>query len=504
MPIYEYKGQQYELADGLSNEQALSKIKTSLGEPTTPVTEGRPTMVNDPRRVDIAQPRSLVQEAGRQAAMTGRTLYEAFTSPATAVLDFGAGLYNLGANLVGSESRAPYASREQAAMLSNVGAPAPETTMEKAMQGGVSALTGQAGLAKVAPSMAGNLARTLPAAAAGGVVAEPAAELTTDITGNPLLGQAVGLGSSMVAGAVGGKAGGMFEPKINNLTIPEVKARAAANYAKMDEAGVTVKPKSALDMVDNIRNELLDKNYIPKTDTKVANALETFQEIIGTERVPFVKLEKLRSIATNLSNDNDSNTRRLGKVMVNGVDDYMNSLTGRDIMAGKEGLDKAVQSVMSARKDWRAASKAQVVQDAFDVAEARANNPKKSEAELIRGQLENILANKNKRNMFSDAEVNAMKATINGGPVDTFLSILSRFDPRKSHLSAAGAGGAIIYDPVIGGALAAGGMAAESALSVSKRRQLEALTRSIASGTAKDIPNYKYQGLFGGTMGLTP
>lgn len=502
MPIYEYKGQQYELADGLSNEQALTKIKTHLGEAS--VAEGRTTMANDPRRLDIAQPRTLAQEAGRQAAMTGRTLYEAFTSPATAALDFGAGLYNLGANLVGSESRVPYASQQQAAMLSNLGAPTPETTAEKFAQGGVSALAGQAGLAKAAPAAAGNLARSLPAAAAGGAVAQPAADLATEIGGNPLLGQAVGLGASLVAGAAAGKAGGMFEPKINTLSIPEVKARAAANYAKMDEAGVTVKPQSALGMVSSLRNELDNNNFIPKTDTKIANALETFQEIIGTERVPFVKLEKLRSIATNLSNDNDSNTRRLGKVMVNGVDDYLNSLTGRDIIAGKEGLDKAVQSVMSARKDWRAASKAQVVQDAFDVADARANNPKKSEAELIRNQLENILANKNKRNMFSEAEINAMKATINGGPLDTFLSILARFDPRKSHLSAAGAGGAVIYDPVIGGSLAAGGMAAEAALSASKRRQIEALTRSIASGTAKDVPNYKYQGLFGGTLGLTP
>jgi hypothetical protein len=30
------------------------------------------------------------------------------------------------------------------------------------------------------------------------------------------------------------------------------------------------------------------------------------------------------------------------------------------------------------------------------------------------------------------------------------------------------------------------------------------LTRSIASGTAKDVPNYKYQGLLGGTFGLQP
>ena len=214
MPIYEYKGQQYELADGLSNEQALTKIKTSLGEATAPVGGGRTTMANDPRRMDIQQPRTLAQEAGRQAAMTGRTLYETFTAPATAVLDFGAGVYNLGANLVGSESRMPLASQAQGAMLTSVGAPTPETTAEKFAQGGVAGLAGQAGLSKLAPSMAGQLSRSLPAAAAGGAVAEPAAELTTEITGNPLLGQAVGLGASMVAGGAAGKAGGMFEPKV--------------------------------------------------------------------------------------------------------------------------------------------------------------------------------------------------------------------------------------------------------------------------------------------------
>jgi hypothetical protein len=446
------------------------------------------------------KPRTGMQEVGRQAGLTGRTLYEAFTAPATAALDFGAGLYNAGANLVGSESRLPYASQRQAEMLNKIGAPTPETTAEKIAQGGISGLAGQAGMAKAIPSVAGSLARSLPSAAAGGAVAQPVAELATDITGNPLVGQALGMGASMVAGGAAGKAGGMLEPKINTLTIPEVRARAAANYAKMDEAGVTVKPKSALDMVGNLRTELDNNNFIPKTDTKIANALDTFQEIIGTERVPFNKIEKLRSIATNLSNDADSNTRRLGKVMVEGVDDYISSLTGRDIIAGKDGLDKSVQAVMAERKDWRAASKAQVVQDAFDTADARANNPKKSEAELVRTQLENILANKKKRNMFNEAEINAMKSVVGGGPVENFLSILSRFDPRKSHLSAGATGGAIIYDPLIGGALAGGGMAAETALSAMKRRQIEALTRSIASGTAKDQPNYKYQGLLGGFM----
>lgn len=48
MPVYEYKGQHYELADGLSKEQALAKIKTHLGE-----TVEQP--VESPKPIETAQ-----------------------------------------------------------------------------------------------------------------------------------------------------------------------------------------------------------------------------------------------------------------------------------------------------------------------------------------------------------------------------------------------------------------------------------------------------------------
>jgi hypothetical protein len=499
--IYEYGGQEYELPDGLSNEQALTKIKTYLGQSAEPA-RGRPTMANDPRRTDVQQPRTGMQEAGRQAGMTGRTLYEAFTAPATAALDFGAGLYNAGANLVGSESRLPYSSQQQAAMLNQMGAPVPETTAEKIAQGGISGLAGQAGLAKVAPAAAGNLARSLPAAAAGSAVAQPTAELATDITGNPLVGQAVGLGASLVAGGAAGKAGGMLEPKVPQFSIAEVKARAAANYKTMDDAGITIKPKSALDMVDNMKKSLDDANWIPENSPKIQNALTKFESIIGTERLPFNKLEKIRSTALKLTQDTDSETRRLGKILVEGVDDRISSLNGRDVMPGTSGsLDEAVKSVMSARKDWRAASKAQVIQDLFDVAEARALNPSASEAKVLQDKLTSLLANKNKAAMFTTAEKNAMKSVINGGPVDALASFVGRFNPmRPFGAASSGGGGLIAQDPTVGLGLAGAGFVTDTAQGALKRRATTNLIKGVASGTIQDQPNYRYSGLLGGFM----
>jgi hypothetical protein len=54
-----------------------------------------------------AQPRSVPDQVARQLGLTGRAVYEAFTSPATAVLEAGRTAYNLGAEALGSKSRVP-------------------------------------------------------------------------------------------------------------------------------------------------------------------------------------------------------------------------------------------------------------------------------------------------------------------------------------------------------------------------------------------------------------
>ena len=80
--------------------------------------------------------RSLGQELARQVGLTGRAAYEGFTSPATAVLEAGRGLYNIGAGLMGSESRIPSFAQAQGQMLTQAGVPEPQTTGERAAQAG--------------------------------------------------------------------------------------------------------------------------------------------------------------------------------------------------------------------------------------------------------------------------------------------------------------------------------------------------------------------------------
>jgi hypothetical protein len=391
-------------------------------------------------------------------------------------------------------------SQQQAAMLNQMGAPVPETTTEKFAQGGISGLTGQAGLARMAPAAAGSLARSLPAAGAGGAVAEPAAELATDITGNPLVGTTVGMGASLVAGGAAGKAGGRLEPKAPTFSIPEVRARAAANYAKMDDQGIMLKPASTQGLVSDMRANLKKENYLPANAPQVENVLKEFEKI-SRQPMTFSNLDQMRSLAGSLAGEGSPNLKRLSKVMTESVDDYISALNGRDVSAGAAGIDDAVRSVMSARKDWRAASKAQVVQDLFDVAETRALKPEVSEAKIIRDKLTSLLENKNKANMFTTAEKNAMKSVINGGPLDVLASLVGRFNPmRPFGAGYSGGGGLLAQDPTVGLGLAGAGLITDTAQGVLKRRATKDLIQGVASGTIKDQSNYKYQGLLGAAM----
>ena len=91
MPQYVQVGNDVvEFPDNMSD----ADIAAALRGPTT---AAQPT----------AQPqgRSIGQEILRQLGLTARAGYEAFTAPATAVLEAGRGAYNIAAEALGSEKK---------------------------------------------------------------------------------------------------------------------------------------------------------------------------------------------------------------------------------------------------------------------------------------------------------------------------------------------------------------------------------------------------------------
>lgn len=456
-----------------------------------------------------AQPRSLGQEIGRQVGLTGRALYEGITAPATAVLEAGRGLYNLGANLVGSESRLPSVAEAQSRMLTQAGVPAPETGLERAVQAGAQGMAGTAGLARLAPSipaLAGDMARQIPVSGVAGLVSQPTAEVIKDYTGSDLAATVAAVGMGTVAAGASGRAlGAAIKDNKPVFTMEEVKQRASKSYRAMDDSGVAIKPQSVLNMITDTRQKLTDARMIPNTDSAnaVNASLKQMESIVGTGRVSFTKLEKLRQIGNDLRGSKDGDVARLGNVIVDNMDNYITKLNNKDLIAGQAGLDDAVKNLVNARKDWRNASRAQVLEDALNVAEIKKEMPNASESELIRRGFVNIAANKQKMNLFNKEEQNIIKSVIQGGSLDPMLSFAAQFNPARSKLSAAAYGVAATQTPMTAGGLAATGYTADTIQSVLRRRAAQQAANAIASGrTQGPPPNLAYRGLF--TTGLVP
>jgi hypothetical protein len=498
------------IPEGMTKSQVMTQaIRNGLATPEDFGFKSQPTEQAQPTQ----QP-SMMQELGRQAGLFGRAAYEGLTAPATVTLEGLRSAYNLGANIVGSESRLPSVAQAQSQMLTKAGLPEPQGMLERAVQTGTQAMMGTgtvAALAPKVPALSANLAQQIPASGAAGFAAQPAAEATKEATLGVLGEQgsdiaatiaAMGVGAKVgqKVGGIAGKVTGEAQPQL--YTMEEVRQRATRSYNSLDNSGVYIKPKSVLGMVDDIETNLNSNQYIPQNEPKIANTLSKMRDIVGDRFVSFPKLEELRKMANNLRSDTDPNTRRLGNVMIDSVDNYITKLNGNDVFAGSGKLDEAVKNVMSARKDWRNQSRAEILQDALSTAEGKALDPRASESELIRRGFINIAANKNKMTRFSEEEQNVIKSVASGGPQDKLLSALGAFSPLRARFITGGIMGAVGTQSLPAAlTLAGAGLTADKLQSVLRRRAAELAVKQIASGvTPSQQPNYGYSGLLGTTL----
>lgn len=450
------------------------------------------------------QESSLGQEAMRQLGLTGRMAYEGFTGPAKAVLEAGKTAYNLLTPSDAAKIPSFYGAESQ--MLSSMGVPEPASMLERAVQVGGQSMLGTAGLARAAPNIptvAAELGRQIPAAGAAGLTSVPAAEITKEVTGSDAaaLLAAVGMGALSASGTAKTIAA-VDKGKVQLYTPDQIKQRAAQSYRKMDEAGIAITPASFNKLSANIDKALVDARMIKGTTESVAiqARLNRIKEIMGEEPLTFSKLEEARGTLNDLRIDKDPNVRRLGGVAVSEMDNYITSLSAKDLLAGQNKVGEAVKAVLSARKDWRNASRASILEDALNTAEARAIDPKASESELIRRGFINIAASPTKLKLFNKEEQNIIKSVAKGGSMDKVLTFVGQFSPLRSKLAAVGTGVvAYTQSPAIAGSIAGTGLAADLLQGQLRRTAANQAVKSIASGVPMRPPmDASARGLFGG------
>jgi hypothetical protein len=379
--------------------------------------------------------------------------------------------------------------------LTRLGLPEPSGALERAVQAGAGAVAGVpataalSGGSKLLEPLRQNIGTQMAVAGPAGTVSQAAAEQVTETTESPTAGLIAGFLAGTAAGKTAAKGvSAATDTRAPSLTLDQIKKRSQDQYTVMQQQGVAVKPKSVLDAFDGIEANMRKAGFDPEivdTHKPVYQQLESFRKAVGTQRVDFDRLEKMRGQLSDLRSSNDTTTRRYAGKAVAELDSYIASLGPKDILSNKGSLDAAVKAVANARQDWRNMSKASILEDALNTAEAKALDPKASEGELLRRQLINLAADKNKIRQFSTAEQAAIRKAATGGTLDPLLSLAARFNPERSQLVAAGTFGAGITNPALGIGIGAGGFAADRALGAMRRRAAETLIRDVASGNLK-------------------
>lgn len=500
--VYEYKGVSYELPDGLSNEAALSKIKSSLGEvQPTPQVQAQP---------EAQQPQEpgLIDSLGRQIGLGVRAVTTGLSSPVNIAADFLSGAYNVGANIVGSEKRAPYLSKMQSQGLTQIGLPEPQIGAERVAQVGMQALSSAGGMAAAAPKsiFGADLVRQLPAATAAPMVAQPVAEEVKQITGSDLAATIAAIGVSGAVGkTVGDVSGRIASGKQPTATMADVQQRASRAYTKVSDQGIELSSKNATSLIDKVKNRLDSADYIPENAEPIANILKKYESILQRGNITFDNVEKMRRLANNLKSNPDKNIRRLAGEMVDSIDDHVASLSPKDVVSGQGGIDVAVKTIMDARKDFRNLSRASTLENILDIAETRALNPSASESELIRQGFVNLASNKNKMNLFSKDEQSAIKAVAKGSSLDPLLTLMAKFNPQRSQIMAGGAFAGSIAKPEIALPIAAAGFGADKLQALLRRQAADKAISGLLTGTTPPPqPSYYGRGLLSTTMNIPP
>jgi hypothetical protein len=488
MAVYEYNGKVYDLPNGLSNDEALTKIRTSLGEDVSTPIPGSQTE-------QMAQ--SVVQ-SGKKAG----SFVEDVIRGAADTMTFGTA-NKMAAKVDEMQGKGTY---EEALAAQQ----------QRDAEAGSGRLVGQIGGAFANP-----LAR--PIAAVSTRVA-PALRVTPEVVNPTIQGALYGAGSAdqnqgtaaafgaatgLATGAafnIGGKvAESVFRTRAaKDLPTPQaVRDKAGAIYDQANSLGVTLQPTAITGGLADLRAALAKEGVTPTSaaaDDKEAMALIGKLETMATNQpVTWQVAEKMRSVAAGVARDkNSSDTlKRLAGQVVEKIDDTVANLKPTDFVKGAADAGQAMKLTTEARQAWKQSRKADIFENILTKAETTAGQPGRSEAREIQTKLTSLI-NSKEFNLFSKPEQEMIKAAQKSSTTDKIASMLSNLQIGKSMFIGGGATAttAFVGSPMLAAGLQAAAYGAGGARNIAKRSEVTNLSKEIASGTRyspkinTDLMNY--------------
>jgi hypothetical protein len=266
-------------------------------------------------------------------------------------------------------------------------------------------------------------------------------------------GAAFPIGEKAIVGIL--KAGGAkLAPSVEQL-----KDEASKLYDAARASGTEVNQSGTISLADEMFDLARQEGIISPTGRmtggypKITEAVKTFDDFATGGKMTVPQMQAVRRTLQDASGSIDAGERRIGKMMLEKFDDF---------------IEKGVPELKDAAAIYRRAKKGELIETAIELAGARAGQFSGSgfenalrtefrglERQIIKGQLKGL----------SDDEIAAIKKVAEGGQVENVLRNVGRFAPTGV-VSFAGSGGVpflvgnAIGGPAMGATLAAATMGA--------------------------------------------
>lgn len=254
-------------------------------------------------------------------------------------------------------------------------------------------------------------------AGAGGAGAPVAAQQYFDVQ-DPYALAGISLGGS----ALGGMIGARRTPPAPS--VKELKQSASEAYKAAEQANVVYSQGSYGNLVSGLESKLAAEGYDPDLQTSIATVMRKLGNKAGAD-ISAEELENARRIAKTAGASADASTRRLSKIIVDGIDEFTTQGPAGRAVSGN--LADSVENLLKARDDYTKAMRGAQVEKLIDRAQRRGGD-----ASAIQAQFRSLADNEKRMRQFTPEQQQIINGIATGSLPINVLKSIGQLSPFSS------------------------------------------------------------------------
>ncbi len=187
----------------------------------------------------------------------------------------------------------------------------------------------------------------------------------------------------------------------------ELKQQARPYFTKASESTAIIDQDSFVKSIANLENKLFQSGYDPDVYKESASVLGSLAKKVGTD-LDMVDLQNMRVLAKDAAGSSVDKEARIGRIILDHIDDYVDNLGADDLAAGQ--VEGAANNLKISRALWAKMAKSRDIDDIFTAAKNQASGFENG----LRIGFRAFLKRKNTKRRFSKDEIKAMREIVAG------------------------------------------------------------------------------------------